>query len=847
MQRPDFLQLIEACLAAQQPAYARQAAQRYLMDWPGDLGMQFALARTCAAGGDVQQAAAALETLVAADPEDFIAQRLYGDQCRALKKLDEAALAYASAHVGDGLGERGGLPLPDWAAPVRAAYLAERIGDWETAWRESEPTLEADTTTPLPSLAHLCSVWQAGQLDLALPLAEGFHARWPRVVAFTLCLAECLLAKAEASRALELLHDAAAQDVAGQVAQRHWGATHPYQALWPSNLSAPLPGLLPAELITALGLNRLPGAQSPTPLRSAAGAIVSDPQPPAGSAHHISGSRPTEAVADIQAELDALAAKLHNKQSDLRLLPSDLHCLILSSRTRLTQTFSPEGFAAVDALIKTLAANATARTHMRATVLYVDDPASLKPFGLRPVNPAKAWDIKILLGDLAVQLKQKNAVIGALLIVGGADIIPFHHLPNPTDDADPDIPSDNPYATPDENYFVPEWPVGRIPSGVGKNPEPLLRALRHAADNHGGKKRAYRNWLLHLWHQFISLWQSDPAQPSFGYSANVWKHASLAVYTTIGDPRDLLTCPPVDANALPVDGLAPSRLCYFNLHGIEDGPEWYGQRSVEDMGSAPEYPVALRPADVSNHGRAPTIVFSEACYGANIFGKTTEDALCLRFLDSGSRAMVASTKIAYGSVTTPLIGADLLGRYFWQNVSAGLPVGEALRRAKLQMAQEMHARQGFLDGEDQKTLIEFVLYGDPLATVPDLRPSKSAKRGAQTPKLAEPPQTVCDKSDGDNELTPETMARIKSVVAQYLPGMSDARWRVAYSHAQCTSKHNCPTAHLAKFQKSPLKHTPHTTVVTLSKMLHAKDRAHHHYARVTLDEHGAVVKLAVSR
>jgi len=839
MKRSNLLQLIEACLAAQQPAYARQVAQRYLADWPGDLGIQFALARACSAEGDARQAATVLEALVAADPEAFDAQRLLGDQCRALNTSDPATLAYAAAHVGDGLGAPRGLSLTTWATPVRAAYLADRIGDWETARRESEPALEADTPSPLPSLVHLCALWQAGQLDLALPLAEGFHARWLQVVAFKLCLAECLLKNGDRARALELLHDAAAQDVSGQVAQRHWGAAHPYAQLWEANLSAPLPGPLPAELITALGLNRLTGAQSPT----------SNFQSPTSSSHSSpvsSSSRSSEEIADIQSQLDALAERLVRKNAKSQLPITDDHYLILSSRTRLIQAFDLNGFMAIDDQLKTLAAKAGARAKMHASLLYVDDPASLKAFGLRPVNPANAWDIKTLLSDLAAQLKKNSEAIGALLIVGGADIIPFHHLPNPTDDPDPDIPSDNPYATPDENYFVPEWPVGRIPSGAGKNPEPLLRALRNAAQNHSDpSKRMHRNWFVRLWLRLIGHREEIGVSPSFGYSANVWKHASLAVYTTIGDPRNLLTCPPVDAAALPADGLAPTRLSYFNLHGIEDGPEWYGQRSAEDLGSVPEYPVALRPADVSNHGRAPAFVFSEACFGGNILGKTVEDALCLRFLDSGSRAMVASTKIAYGSVTTPLIGADLLGFYFWQNVTDGLPAGEALRRAKLQMAQEMHARQGFLDGEDQKTLIEFVLYGDPLATVPGVRPVKGAKRGL--PKLAESPPTVCDKSNGETALTPEAVSRIKSVVAQYLPGMRDAQWRVAHSHAECTARHNCPTAHLAKFQKSPVRHKPNTTVVTLSKTLHANARAHSHYARVTLDENGAVVKLAVSR
>ena len=224
--------------------------------------------------------------------------------------------------------------------------------------------------------------------------------------------------------------------------------------------------------------------------------------------------------------------------------------------------------------------------------------------------------------------------------------------------------------------------------------------------------------------------------------------------------------PALDANGLPVEGLAPSRLSYFNLHGVEDGPEWYGQRTLDDPATLPEYPVALRPADVANSGRAPVFVFSEACYGANIAGKQVGEALCLKFLHSGTRAMVASTKIAYGSVDAPLIGADLLGRCFWQNINQGLPAGEALRRAKLQMAQDMTQRQGFLDGEDQKTLISFVLYGDPLAVAPAARGlTRHTGKPLSLPKLRRP-VTVCDKATGKPESTPAPARPVGREVAQ---------------------------------------------------------------------------------
>jgi hypothetical protein len=888
MKRADLLNLLEASLAAGQAAYARKTAQRYLNDWPGDLGVQYALARATLADGDSSLAVKLLETLTAADPEDFKAHRLLGDTLKAQSKLDFAAYAYANAHVCDGLNSPISNP-PQWATASRAAYLAERIGDWETARRESETALKADTPSPLPSLIHLAGLWHAGQFDLALPLAQGFHARWPRVIGFKLCLAECLLHTGDSTRALELLHDAAAQDTTGRVATRHWGENHAYREMWTTTFSAAsLPGPLPFELIKALGLNRLKGevqktksqdfaprasnlqlptsnfqlptsnfplGERPTSNSQSLLSHIDSPLPNHFSSvtnyQPLAASHTAEELADIQSQLDAIAEQLHSKQVSPQL-PLTNYYLILTSRTRLLQAYGPEGLAAIEPVLNSLAANAGPRAKMTARVVYVDDPASLHPFGLKPVNPGNAWDIKMLLRDLVADLKLKQTGIGALLIVGGEDIVPFHRLPNPTDDTDAEVPSDNPYATPDENYFVPEWPVGRIPSGKGSNPAPLIRALKIAAGTHSpNSKPPTRSWFARLLDWFFNWKIEGESARSFGYSANVWKNASLAVYTTIGDPRELLTCPPHDAAALPVEGLAPARFSYFNLHGVEDGPEWYGQRSYDDSYALPEYPVALRPADVVNSGRAPVIVFSEACYGANIIGKTPEDALCLRFLDSGTRALVASTKIAYGSVSSPLIGADLLGKLFWQNVNAGVPVGEALRRAKLQMAQEMHERQGFLDGEDQKTLLSFILYGDPLMTAPGVKSDTRSGAKRWVPKFTEPPPPVCDRAEAESnsDIPPEVVAQIKNVVAQYLPSMRDAEWRVAHAHANCDGKHHaCPTAQLSKGAPARrISANPHNTVVTLSKTVNTSTRSHPHYARVTLDDKGAVVKVAVSR
>ena len=155
----------------------------------------------------------------------------------------------------------------------------------------------------------------------------------------------------------------------------------------------------------------------------------------------------------------------------------------------------------------------------------------------------------------------------------------------------------------------------------------------------------------------------------------------------------------------------------------------------------------------------PKIVFSEACFGAHILDKQCQEALALKFLAAGSELVVGSTCMAYGSITDQLSAADLLGHSFWSNLKDGLAAGEALRRAKIQMARDLQSRQGYLDGMDQKTLISFVLYGDPLAQPVRMRKAaKSIQRQLQN-RIAV--STICDL-DGDQAADAELIRASKS-------------------------------------------------------------------------------------
>ncbi|MEK7325916.1 MAG: hypothetical protein AAB217_11735, partial [Chloroflexota bacterium] len=720
MNRAELHFLIETSLSANRPDYAGALAQAWLAQWPGDIGARFQLARARMFEERPKEAVAALESATHADLEHAAAHRLLG-------QLQSSPVAYATAHA------LNGSPLPPnmrseppaWLSAARRAVTALSAGQYHSARQFAEMTLRHGDAPPLASLVLLKAPWQAGQTDLALPLAEGFHERWPRGVAFILCLAEGLFRLGDSHRAVELLHTASALDPAGEVVGRYWGASHPYTDLWPQPITVPLPGPIPAEVGALLGSNRLaspPQSAWKSTLNAPAGRVTEKGnRVHASRRSHLplravqgSAYQPkSEELIDIQKRLNAVAAKLNYARQHR----GPVH-LILYSANLLLAKFGPQASADIISLIERLGKITAKHRRLPVALLAPDDPAKLSPHGLTPVDPANPWAIKMLLQDFDRQLARQGRAIGSLLIIGGDDLFPFHRLPNPTDDVDDDIPSDNPYGTIDDNYFIPDWPVGRLPSPCGRDPEPLCRLLRAAIEAH--QKSAPRlSWIKLLLAGLFHWRKSKPALSSLGYTANIWKEAALEVFAPIGSEGQLHTSPPLDADSAP--SVHKVDLSYFNLHGIEDGPDWFGQRDFDDD-HGPLYPTAFKPADVqaiacagaSQSGAAPAtaprLIFTEACYGANILNKSEPDAaMCLRFLDSGALALIGSTKIAYGSIGTPLIGADLLGRLFWEGLLDGLPSGEALRRAKLNLAQTMHKRQSFLDGEDQKTLISFVL------------------------------------------------------------------------------------------------------------------------------------------
>ncbi len=906
--RSDFITLLLAAMEVKEWRYARRLAIAWLATFPGDIPVKFHFAQSINQDQSLNspnRALDILDTLCMQDPEYLQAQVLLAT-LRQNERKESLYTAKGCVHALSKsprqLANKGEM-APIWARQLHEArsaltkHLHGDSGSLEKAEYAIHQALIENPDTPLAAVTHLNVL--AAKVELPtqaiLSLAQIYHARWPETLQFSLILADRLISNGESTQAVEILHQVVAKDITGQVATRLWGKDHQYSSLWPEVIEIPaaIPNSpptipVPAKVAARLGWNQLPAETTETLILtpSAIPSLEMDTTAPStGSITKNQASQPfiksiptphrsiskklSEPIQAVQSEFNRLAKQLDipglaNRDGRFPVY------VIFTTRHGLEKQYGLQGAAIIDdELKKTVRAIRGQRFNREvwgAILLYADDPEYTSFFGLQPASWKDPWGLKLLLSDVDSALGNGGEKIGAILIVGGSEVVPFHSLPNPVDDADHDVLSDNPYACLGENYFTPEWAIGRLPGSNSNDPKDLANALRSMTRRYLENQRA-KPWYQNLLTRIKELLQrkNKPAQASFGFTAAIWRRASLAVYRIIGNPQEMLVSPPVrscesETSNPPLDSsteeeekhasclyMPGTHLAYFNLHGISDSAFWYGHRDPSDPLPDLEFPVAIRPKDVRNSGSAPQLVFSEACYGAHIIGKGVEEALSLKFLASGSQAVIGSTCISYGSISTPLSAADLLGRIFWGLLEEGFASGEALRRAKLNLVREMHRRQGYLDPEDQKTIISFVLYGDPL--VQPYRISRRSKNFYRVNDLPKSIHTVCENPQSDMNHAPlssEIFAQVKGIVAQYLPGMQDATMHTSHIHPKglnSSPDHDNISPEIS--QATPHLHGRH--VISMSKNILQANHTHTQYARLTMDESGKLLKLTVSR
>jgi tetratricopeptide (TPR) repeat protein len=853
--RSELVRLLKAALYVNAYKFARQAAVTWLAAYPGDLEVSRLFAQALDGDGKTEQARAVLEKVIKIDPEDRDSYRMLAElKCNA---SEETITNWWGAFftLGGELPVSAVVKMPEWCGPARASLGKLEQKKYQEAEELIHQSLVVDSGLPLIDLLHLKINCVEQDTMAVRQLAGMYHERWPECLAFQYVNAEKLMESGDEAAAVSLLHECVTRDATGQVARRWLGNFTAYHPLWPDELTMRFDLPIPSEVASRLGMNHLPmRTQRPVP-GGLADSINSDstmaavPTPEhASEEKKLPDDNEIKDLHNIKTEFEKIAKRLKKPaigQSDGRFPVY----VVLSSRQGMVNQYGDHSTQVLIGEMNHLAEVIRRRPGWGAIAYLPDDPVCTAKYGTTALDTNDPWKMKLALADLDRALAPRGERIGALLIVGGEQIVPFHKLPNPTEDQDGEVLSDNPYASTDANYFVAEWLVGRLPGEAGSDAGLLLQQMRQCLQFHERRIVATKGWKKTI---FYRAWQSWRNQRSFGkknggfgYSAAAWRRSSVAVFRPVAPPKDVRVSPPEITGSINPKKFTSARLNYYNLHGLIDTAEWYGQRDLSDVGSGPDYPVALTADDLKRNGRAPSVVFSEACYGGHVAGKSEAQSIALRFLSIGVLGMVGSTSIAYGSVNAPLVGADLLGQLFWKSLKEGYSAGEALLLAKINLIREMNRRQGYLDGEDQKTLLSFVLYGDPLASA-DLVASQT--KHAPRMKFNLPIRTVTDQTMSVETLSaiqPEWISSAKKSVEAYLPGLENSQVQVSLQKPGIESGQE----NIEKTNKGRKKNmqTPDHYVVTITKTVPIARHQHTHYARVTLDAHGKVVKLAVSR
>jgi len=317
---------------------------------------------------------------------------------------------------------------------------------------------------------------------------------------------------------------------------------------------------------------------------------------------------------------------------------------------------------------------------------------------LLAVEGSSTLEIKKELDERAAQARRDGDPLEYLLLIGGPEQIPFGSVTDPTDstmrlESDNIYGSEAPFGADSAAHLLPTRRLGRIPDeGGAREPRFLLNQIGNAA-----------------------VFHRDPAPCAdrvFVYCAQAWTEATRHICRSFPPASvEVRTSEPLRTETFDGEWLNDRPCLHFNLHGLPDGGGWKGTGSP-DWKLRP----ALDPTRLIAYQRGGAVVFAQCCYGARIDGRDASSSLALALLKSGARAFVGSLNVAYGvdgARQVALEESDLLAASFWRHVRQGLRLGEALVRAREEFDDVMTERLGGLDDDDQKTLLSFVLYGDP--------------------------------------------------------------------------------------------------------------------------------------
>lgn len=376
--------------------------------------------------------------------------------------------------------------------------------------------------------------------------------------------------------------------------------------------------------------------------------------------------------------------------------------LSVTVRSALVAKYSPAALARIDAAVAAWIKADLARG-IRTLHVALDDPAGMTAQGVAPVKgKVSAQKAKRAIDALAKKLAPEYIVI-----LGGDDVIPYFRVKNPSHDPDGDtdvmVATDNPYASSRvyrasaiKSYLIPDRVVGRIPDlpgAAGADPLWLVTPLKTA-----------------------TAWTPKPAVfygSAYATCCDAWKNAGLATMRYLGLPTaDLMISPPtVDATATARGRLART-LHFTKCHGAQIDANFYGQKGNS-------FPEILFSGTLAGQIVPGTLPAAMCCYGAQVYSPADPAArpagalpISMTYLRGGAVGFMGSTEIAWVGPQI-MMCADWIVAAYLKKALAGASLGRAMMESKQDYVQYVTGQGQRLDTADEKTMIEFVLLGDP--------------------------------------------------------------------------------------------------------------------------------------
>ncbi len=350
--------------------------------------------------------------------------------------------------------------------------------------------------------------------------------------------------------------------------------------------------------------------------------------------------------------------------------------------------------AAIAAWIKADKARGITTIH-----IAVDDSTAMRGYKVAPVTGTVTPNkVKKALDSLVAKLSPDYVVL-----FGAGDVVPPFVVPNPSaaEDAEATVPTDNPYASSRNfsvgtraSYLIPDRVVGRIPD-VPRSGDPswVIDYLGVAASWQSSSRSKYASAML--------------------ICCDAWKKAGeeCVRFFATGALKLMISPPAADTSAtIRKKHSAPIHM--IKCHGAESDSRFYGQKGQS-------YPPVLRSTSLLKRTKVGTVAGAMCCFGANVFDPDDQrnvtpgdPPIPSVYLRQGAYGFLGSTTTAWVGDET-MMCADWIVAGFLKSVLGGASLGRATLESKQDFVRWTQQQGHELDSAEEKTLLQFVLLGDP--------------------------------------------------------------------------------------------------------------------------------------